>query len=40
MIIILLVFQIIIVGLTVFTTHMIEHKFKTIQKGLEIYTSA
>ena len=39
MIIILLVFQIIIVGLTVFTTHMIEHKFKTIQKGLEIYYS-
>lgn len=39
MIIILLVFQIIIVGLTVFTTHMIEHKFKTIQRGLEIYYS-
>lgn len=39
MIIILFVFQIIIVGLTVFTTHMIEHKFKTIQIGLEMYYS-
>lgn len=37
MIIILLVFQIIIVGLTLFTTHMIEHKFKTIQRGLDMY---
>lgn len=39
MVSILLGFQIIIVGITVLATHMIEHKFKMIQASLEMYCS-
>ena len=37
MLITLFVFEIIIVGLTIFTTHMVEHKFKTIEMSLPMY---
>ena len=37
MLIVLFVFEIIIVGLTIFTTHMVEHKFKMIEMSLAMY---
>lgn len=37
MLIALFIFEIIIVGLTIFTTHMVEHKFKMIEMSLSMY---
>ena len=37
MLIVLFIFEIIIVGLTIFTTHMVEHKFKEIEMSLAMY---
>lgn len=37
MLIALFIFEIIIVGLTIFTTHMVEHKFKLIRVSLSMY---
>lgn len=39
MLIALLVFEIILIGLTVFTTHMVEHKFTGIHNSLDMYCS-
>ena len=39
MIIVLFVFEVIIVGLTILTTHMVEHKFKMIKMSLPMYTN-
>lgn len=37
MLIALLVFEIILIGLTIFTTHMVEHKFESIHASLRMY---
>ncbi|WP_054742725.1 hypothetical protein [Cellulosilyticum ruminicola] len=39
MLVALFVFEIILTGLTVFTTCMVEHKFKTIEESLDMFTN-